>query len=528
MTVPGPPSTDPLTPITDPAEPFKFADGSHEGPIEEVVWTARALELINGSYASKLHSSCLSAWAKDGQDQRRRCKEFAAVTSKDCNPLAVGHHFDLSVPGRARVRSIADRRVKSGRGPWFRDFLQEKYQGGADAYPDQGILHQLEFGLRFNADTSWSIAFNPPLKSALPHLKLLHEQLLAEEGQGFYTRTTRVVALPSTLNSIGAAINRGKVRVTTDNSSPRDELDPEGRPYAVNGALPPAGEEDDDIRWTGTRHSLEQCEFVYALWLLVSADLPPEQAEALRPRWFAVDAKAFFRQFEMCMRDQHLQTLIFPAKEETQIFTSPRLAFGSRFGPELAQRIAYLMDTVVKLQMQKWIHLVLEIRTHGHQDPEIATAAREALPDKLLAWARRRAASQGKEMTSVLGELIQTLQYIDDRQGGGLGEAMPLACMFASWDLASSNQTDLPVSAPKSQYGHSLEYLGIVQHGGFGLATITKRRLGQLDEILVRMKTLPSIERKELDSNLGKYGFAAQIQPPVQALLARSYRTLHQ
>ena len=74
--------------------------------------------------------------------------------------------------------------------------------------------------------------------------------------------------------------------------------------------------------------------------------------------------------------------------------------------------------------------------------------------------------------------------------------------MLTAWELAEADQTDFPVASAKSQYGRALEYLGNMEYLSFGIVNITRRRLGQYNETVDRVKSLLTVERQELSSSV--------------------------
>ena len=149
FTNPSSPSVPAPKPIEDPAEPFFFDQESHRvvGSLEELVIDDRARWLLEGGYARELDDKLARAWDHPGVKQRRRMTGHEQIDSRHCAERAVGRHFDISDHEALFERSTADRRVKSPRVHYIRSLLDLHYPGESEAYPDQGILYELEFGI---------------------------------------------------------------------------------------------------------------------------------------------------------------------------------------------------------------------------------------------------------------------------------------------------------------------------------------------------------------------------------------------
>lgn len=157
-------------PIRNPDVRFKFPDGATVGSIHDIITDPRACEDFKGQYLRRMHKATTPAWSHLGQHQRRRITDPMVITSEHCWERAVGYHFDCTDFEAVRERDIADARIKSNRIEWVKHMLHTHYPGGVEAYPNQSILYEMEFGIRFHRDMSWSAVISPPQANALPHL----------------------------------------------------------------------------------------------------------------------------------------------------------------------------------------------------------------------------------------------------------------------------------------------------------------------------------------------------------------------
>ena len=157
-------------PIRNPDVRFKFPNGDTVGPLHDIITDRRARENFTGQYLRHMHKATAPAWHHLGQPQRRRITDPMVVTSEHCWEQAFGYHFDCTDFDAVRERDIADAPIKSNRIEWVKHMLRTHYPGGVEAYPNQSILYEMEFGIRFHRDMSWSAVISPPQANALPHL----------------------------------------------------------------------------------------------------------------------------------------------------------------------------------------------------------------------------------------------------------------------------------------------------------------------------------------------------------------------
>ena len=512
-------------PIQDPATPFRFKDGSTVGPASEIIPNPRVLEYFRTGYLGLLHEKLATAWRRLGQDQRRRMKDHCAVTSDQVAETARGYHFDLSDYDRVKQRSIADAPVKSKRGPWVEDFLNRFNPGGAAAYPNQSILYELKYGVRFHKKFSYSGVMAPPYANALPHLDVLWAALSKDIGKGYYTASPTPVAFPSSMHAVGAVVKNGKCRPTTGCDGPHDAVDSEGIPLAVNEASLTTHATLEDIKWLTMAHSFNQSGILSALFQLLKGQLTPERLEKLRPTAAVVDVVAFFRRIGTCTRDLHLQSLIFPAPQGPLVLTSESMIFGMDQAPFKAQSIAFLSDDVHAICTGKWWTQVRRTAEGRIPAPrELRLAAEDVAPPELTAWLDLREAQLGVGQANVL----PSMQYIDDRKMGAMGNVAMLAGFLIMSHVSSKPCLDFALEPTKHQGGHAVDYLGNREYVGYNIVDLTYKRYDQLEEMSRRFQNLQFVERRELEAINGKLGFVAQVIDGIRPFLARSYKVIHQ
>ena len=324
------------------------------------------------------------------------------------------------------------------------------------AYPNQKILYEMKFGVRFDREFSNSAVMAPPYANALPHLDVLWQAIQKEIKKGFYTVADAPTAFPCSINAVGAVVKKGKCRVATGADGPHDALDPEGRPLSVNGAHPSPDAELEDMKWLTISHSLNMSEILYSLFELLSQELPAERLELLRPTVWAVDASSYFRRIPTCNRDKPRQSLLFPAPDGPKILNSDTMIFGMSEAPQKSQEIAYVTDDMQRIGTREWWDRVRKIAEGKLPAPtELRQAAQGVCPPELAAWIDSRAVELGIDQA----DTMPTLQYIDDRKGGAMGNTAMVAGWLVAVDNSQPHHLDFPLEASKTQGGTTSSHI---------------------------------------------------------------------
>ena len=132
------------------------------------------------------------------------------------------------------------------------------------------------------------------------------------------------------------------------------------------------------------------------------------------------------------------------------------------------------------------------------------------------------------EPGSVHGQLTAAWDagYIDDSLCLAVGLKRAMLWLVCFWQRC--HEFDIPTAAAKAQIGTTIKHLGLVYIYDLGLVVLPEDKLARLLEWCQRLRTLPKVTAKEIESFSGTVNFCSIVRRDVRPLLCRLYRSLTQ
>ena len=385
-------------------------------------------------------------------------------------------------------------------------------------WPDEEMMRDLEYGLRFKQPLGQGVVIAPMNGSARPHLGKLREGLLKQVEAKILKASPRVSIFPSFFYPFGASSPnwRFKFRLTSDL-----------RLHGLSGSMTAwhhllSRNDNCDAgyvkpSWVQLRDVLHEGALLHSAWEEISS-AHPESREVLRPCGWAEDGKSFFNMFGMAKSARQSQGLLLPCGKDPPLFiSSDVLLFGSVPGPWWAQRLSCMIVALIRKRLFLFECALLELADEGD---EVASLL---LPEALAKMTRVAASSGG------VGLLPSSVSmYIDDVHGKALGKVRAMAGLFSTWyEMESINcpyGTEDDKSSSKAQFGETTIFLGVDCFWAEGMVAITEQKkyilLRWIDRILGRTWVL----RAEFESLWGTAGHAASFLPDARRYLGHGYR----
>ncbi len=146
--------------------------------------------------------------------------------------------------------------------------------------------------------------------------------------------------------------------------------------------------------------------------------------------------------------------------------------------------------------------------------------AAQLWPASLRSWSERREERLGVPE----GRLHYANQYIDDKLAICLGRARALKCLMLYWEIME--RIGLPVAEGKTQFGSTVEFLGLVLHLGHGRLRLNARKARLYDAWLTRVASLESVGTDELESLLCTVSYGTIAAPSARIYLRRPFAAL--
>lgn len=512
------PCTDPVTPFEGQTIPksligrsFKFHQivTSAKRRRDLIIWQRRVARDFARARSWRRNSSRpdrdLTGW-------RRHQSHPIVIEPEHVAPWAVGYKWDCSDPDKCVLVDDSDVDLATINAQFFVDSCGESYQKlHGHKFPDQELLHCLQYGARLKSDFKWCAVICPPHLSGYRFLDEVSDGVEKEIEDGWLKPSDHLPFIPAHVAAFGAVPKKNKwpvvPRRTADLSYPHGD-------QCVNDNID-YKQDFPELRFLRLRDVTKAAAVLEEAHERV-AKVDPLAAKWLRPTGFAADLQGYFNQFLMARSEHHLQGMFWPARGGTsQYLTSEVLQFGSRVGPSYGQRTANVLDVLFMDRMAAWEH---DMRSRAESGED--GIAQKLWPEALRQWSDLRC----EQLSVEDGRPSFAYQYVDDKIAICLGRLRAVKALLVYWDLA--DEAGFPVAVDKGQFGSTIHFLGLKLFLGHGVVRLDERKQRLYDEWLDRVARLSVVTEDELESLLCTITYGAVAAPAAYLRMRRSFRAL--
>ena len=449
-----------------------------------------------------------------------------SVCGKDVTPV----REDGAQRGELWIVRIDDADVRH-EGGINADFIRDYF---GKNFPNQRLLSDLDYGTDLfggGEETKWGVVLAPPQLGALENYASTASDIGKEwKEKGWLEKTSHIPHIPFSAVPVGSVAKKGttKRRRTTNLSMGEVHACISRRGLSVNECIDLQAN-FPELHLTKIKEIRESGEILGASYIHVVSE---QRRSGVSKEWSSEkflqvtaglsDLEAYFRQFLQSVRDR-LRTMVFmklPSDSCAAYFKDGRLQFGSCSGPVFGCDLSDVMVTIVNQEQDKWENEVLKDATRRFPN----NTARRLYPRELIQLLRGRTEVDPESPGAARPFWMH--QFVDDFSSMALGMLRTLRILLNYWKVC--RRLNLPVGYAKTETGTLFTNLGADFYLARRQVKSTERKRRLFDRWVQRTKEAGNtIEQEEFESQIGTFGFGAQVTRDVKPLMSRCHAAVH-